>query len=241
MQYPSFPPLLKGHSVAAPKSPAKRAKAMVVKGELGAGDLLWSDDLKNLNFCVVLEPEVLRARCHEILSLIMVSFGDAVGALAPPEMAITYQWPNGIQLNDASVGVCDLQISDDETDGIPNWLIVSIEVAIKPENIMHDPGNEAWRTTLWEEGCGDITRTELLESTARHFLNWVHTWSEEGFKPIHDQWMGRICEKQKMIDCNVDGEFIGIDENGNALIKDKDAIVSVDMIQALNTIRSTMV
>lgn len=238
MQYPSFPPLLNGHRVVAPKSPVKRAKAMLAKGELGAGDLLWSDDLKNLDFCVVLEPEVSRSRCHEMLLLMMVAFGDAVGALAPPEMAITYQWPNSIQLNDASIGFADLQISDEETDDVPNWMIVSLEVAIKPENIMHDPGNEAWRTTLWEEGCGDITRTELLESTARHFLNWVHTWSEEGFKPIHDQWMGRICEKQKMVEDITADEFIGIDENGNGLVKNSSTVVSMNMMDALSSLRS---
>ena len=237
-QYPTFPPLLKGHRIPVNKSPVKRAKAMVAKGELGAGDLVWVDDQNNLRFCIVLEPEVSRSRCGEMLFLMMVAFGDALGALAPPEMAVTYKWPNDIQLNDASIGVCDLEVSTEETAGVPEWMIVSLDITIKPENIMHDPGYEVWQTSMWEEGCGDISRTELLESTSRHFLNCVHSWSEEGFKSIHEQWVGRICEKEKMVDGLFEGEFIGIDENGNALIKTSRDAQVMDVIKALDAIRS---
>jgi len=237
-QQPTFPPLLKGHRVAAGKSPVKRAKAMVAKGELGAGDLLWTEDTNNLLFCIILEPEVSRARCNEMLFLMMVAFGDAIGALAPPEMAITYRWPNDIQLNDASIGNCTLEFSEGDVEGVPEWMIISLRVAIKPKDIMHDPGNEAWRTTMWEEGCGDITRTELLESTARHFINWMHSWNEEGFKTIHDQWSGRACEKAKILDGLIDDEFIGLDENGNALIKSDNGIQVMDVVDALAVVRS---
>lgn len=236
-QYPTFPPLLKGHRITADKSPVKRAKSMVAKGELGAGDLVWVDDKNNLKFCIVLEPEVSRARCSQMLFLMMVAFGDAIGALAPPEMAVTYKWPNDIQLNDATIGFCDLELSEAETDGVPEWMIISLAVTIKPENIMYDPGDEAWRTSLWEEGCGDITRTELLESTSRHFLNWVHGWSEDGFKSIHDQWAGRICEKAKMVEGLSEQEFIGIDEIGNALIKKDNNTSVLDVVKTLKTLR----
>jgi len=236
-QLPTFPPLLKGHRIAAEKSVIKNAKARIAKGELGAGDLLWLDDLQNLNFCVVLEPEVARARCGEMLFLLMVAFGDALGALSPPEMAVTYQWPNDVQLNDASIGSCDLELSDAEINNIPEWMIVSINVSIKPENIMHDPGDEAWRTSLWEEGCGDISRVELLESTSRHFLNWLHNWSEDGFKPIHDQWIGRQNEKSKMQESISEGAFLGLDENGNALVRLGDETQIIATLDTLNKIR----
>ena len=234
---PKFPPLLNGHRIAAGKSPLKRARAMVSKGELGAGDLLWSEETKNLSFCVILEPEVPRAQCQEMLFLMMVAFGDALGALAPPEMAVTYSWPNQIQLNDAFIGHCGLEVSKDEEDGVPQWMIVSLEIAIKPENIMHDPGEEAWRTTLWEEGCGDISRTELLESTARHFLNWMHGWDEEGFKPVHDQWTGRLNDKAQFVFGLTEEEFMGMDEYGNALIKSLEGMKIWGVENALHSLR----
>jgi biotin-(acetyl-CoA carboxylase) ligase len=235
---PTFPPLLKGHRIAEGKSAVRRAKAMIEKEELGAGDLLWVEDKNNLQYCVILEPEVSRARCSEILFLMMVAFGDALGALAPPEMAVTYKWPNDIQLNDASIGYCELELSNEEIGGIPLWMIISIQIDIKPENILHDPGNEAWRTTLWEEGCGNISQTELLESSARHFLNWMHTWDEEGFKPVHDQWMGRVCEKEKLLPGLTPGELVGLDEHGNALAKSGDVVTVLDVVDALAVVNS---
>ena len=65
-----------------------------------------------------------------------------------------------------------------------------------------------------------MTRTELLESTARHTLNAIHNWSEDGFRPVHEQWTGRLSKENPVavpISSDID-RFIGLDESGNALV-----------------------
>ena len=181
-----------------------------------------------MQFALVLEPEVERARCPEMLFAAMVAFGDAAGAVIPPEVAITYRWPDSILMNDGEVGSACLKISDSEIDNIPDWMVVSLDIKVLADFSDQNPGKRAHETTMWDEGCVEITPVQLLESTSRHMLNAIHNWSEDGFKPVHEQWMGRLCEKQKLAaSLDQDIEFIGLDEHGNALVKNgKDPVIS---------------
>jgi len=207
---------------------------MAEKGDAGAGDIFWSENTNTLSFALVLEPEVIRARCGEILYVAMVAFGDAAGALCPPEVSVTYQWPSEILMNGASIGYADLVVSKEATDDVPQWMVIIIDIAITPEKFINDPGEQAYRTTMWDEGCGDISRTELLESVSRHLVNWLHTWSEDGFRPIHDQWIGRMSKDQKMLSGISEQEMLGMDESGNALLKGGELSTSILTFDALD-------
>lgn len=233
---PTFPPLLSGHRAAVTKKPSCVARSMAEKGKASAGDLYWSESQNRLEFSLVLEPEVDRLRCSEMVALFMVAFGDAAGAICPPEVAITYRWPGDILINDARAGGVDVLLADGS--GIPNWMVVSLGVQIRPENLLNDPGFEADVTTLWDEGCGNISRTQLLESVARHLVNWLHTWEEEGFKPVHDQWTGRLCSNQKLSPAIADaGDYLGLDENGNCVVALGEERIILDTIDALGKVR----
>jgi len=229
---PTFPPLLTGQKLSDGKSIVKTANARAAKGALGAGDLLWSEAENSLEFAVVLEPEVTRERCGEMLYVMIVAFGDAAGALCPPEISITFQWPNAILMNRAMIGTCGLDISETEHEGIPEWMVLSIKVAIRPERITDDPGKEAWRTTMWDEGCGEISRTSLLESVSRHFLNWVHTWTEEGFRSVHENFVGRLAD-EKLVSTLSEVGFVALDESGNAIVKQQGGTVLLDTLSTL--------
>lgn len=219
------------------------AKAQLNKGKLGAGDFVWAEGANYLRFALVLEPEVSRQRCSEILYLGMVAFGDAAGALIPPEISINYQWPSIILMNNAEVGYADLELSQDDANGIPNWLVLSMEVHIRPDEMEQNPGLNVNITSMWEEGCGGLTSERLLESTARNLVNWFHTWSEEGFKPVHDQWSARQYDKLPLTFA-LSGkteemtEFLGVDETGNALIKDASGTSEIETLDALKTLRN---
>ena len=80
---PTFPPLLTGHAVSPDTDARAWATAQAEQGALGAGDIVWSRDIANLSFALVLEPDVPRSRCGEILFAGLVAFGDAAGALGP--------------------------------------------------------------------------------------------------------------------------------------------------------------
>jgi len=214
---------------------------MIAKGKLGAGDLLWSEDRNTMRFAVVLEPDVKRERCGEMVHLLMVAFGDAAGSISAPEIAINYRWPSEILVNEASVGSVGVTLSDEDSDNVPNWMILGISIAIAPNTAIQDPGIDADRTTMWDEGCGDISRTELLESVSRHLVNWIHNWSEDGFRPVHEQWMGRISEKSKILPSITAGEFQGLDEHGNALVETESRTTIFETLDALETIRNAAI
>ena len=233
---PTFPPLFTGHSIAVGHDPLIWAQEHAQVGKLGAGDLVWSKDSNNLRFALILEPDVVQARCAEILLVAMVSFGDAVGALVLPENSVTYRWPNQIFLNDAQVGVSDLIISNELTNGVPNWLIVSLNARLLPDISANEPGENPEITTFWDEGCGELTRNKLLESVSRHLLAGIHSWSEDGFKSVHEQYSGRFCRNQKLVsEINATGEFIGLDESGNAILKNGESklLLTIDTLNSL--------
>ncbi len=239
--HPAFPPLLTGHRLAAGRSPAAWAETEAAAGRLGAGDLVWSEDPDDLRFALVLEPVVMRPRCQEILFAAMVATGDSIGALSPPEVSITYQWPSVILANEAEIGFADIVISEADHEGVPEWMVVSLKLRMRPKQGQPEPGHEADRTTLWDEGCGPLGRTALLESVSRHMVNVIHSWSEDGFKPVHDQWLARISRKQKLaavvVPYDGDHEFLGLDESGGALIKTGSGTHTLMVTDALMRLR----
>ena len=79
-----------GHELKAGQSPARKAVGGAVKGKYSAGDILWVRDVDTLDCAIVLEPEVSREEALSMVFTKMVAIGDAVGAIAPPEVAITY-------------------------------------------------------------------------------------------------------------------------------------------------------
>lgn len=85
-------------------------------------------------------------------------------------------------------------------------------------------------TTFEEEGCGDIAAAELVESYARHLMAWLHTWREDGFRPIHEHYLFRADGYNEETELGapgnkIAGTFIGLDEHGGALMKDADGKV----------------
>ena len=237
---PTFPPLLSGHGLAKDKVPMNWARSRAGKGKLGAGDLVWSRQTDYMRYALVLEPDVPRHRCGEMVFVAMTAFGDAAGALIPPEVAITYQWPGCILMNEGQIGYVDLIIAEDEADGVPDWMVLSIDIQMKPDFEDLNPGENYHQTTMWDEGCGDMTRTELLESTARHTLNAIHNWSEDGFRPVHEQWTGRLSKENPVavpISSDID-RFIGLDESGNALVSADEKNSDINLFEALSALRS---
>lgn len=222
---PTFPPLLTGHAVKRPARPFAEAVEGARSARLGAGDVVWSRDVTRLECAIVLEPEVSRRRAQEMLYVAMVAFGDALGAVAPPEVAVTYRWPQTILVNGAHVGEMPIAMAaESDAGGAPAWLVVGAEIALRDDKRGFEPGLTPDRTTLYDEGCGEVTRTSLIESYCRHFLAWVHTWEQEGFAPAHQSWLGRAHDRDREITIDGGGEslsgtFVGLDESGNLLLR----------------------
>jgi biotin-(acetyl-CoA carboxylase) ligase len=220
---PDFPPLLKGYPVPASKTPFDEACRRVRAGEIGAGDVVWSLDTALADLAVVLEPEVPLDRAVQMAPLLMVALGDCLGALGPPKLAMQYRWPTSILLNGSVAG--DVRIAAPRvTPGqIPQWLVVAVRLAIAAEGTRSD-----WsRTSLAEEADATLTRTDILQSLAAHFLTRLNAWNDDGFRPVHDQWLFRAegRETQAVVEHRgerIEGRVLGLDESVGLIVETPD-------------------
>lgn len=229
MTDPIFPPLLSGHR----RDSASEVPAAALRGaaahRYGAGDLVWAADSEHVALALVLEPEVARDRCGEMLYLGAVAFGDAAGAVIPPEVAITYSWPGGLRLNGALVGKAELVLPEGAGTAAPDWMVLTLDAALLPPRNRPEPGQEMDRTTFWDEGCGDMNTGALVESLSKHLVNWLHRWEDEGFRPVHEQWWGRR-DTAAPLARGLAGDLTGLDEHGNALLRGGGGLKTLDQM-----------
>ena len=220
---PSFPPLLTGYSVSAPQTPLDEALAGLAQGRFGAGDVIWSRNTQRCALTCIFEPDVDRARAAEMLPLSVVALGDALGALVPPELPITWCWPAVIRADGARIGEINMLLAPDGEDGLPQYLVIDLWLALRDHGGV-EPGDDLENTTLFEEGCADLDRTRLIESFSRHLLTWLHRWNTEGFAPVHEAYLFRADGYKDRIALDhggeaVRGDFCGLDEHGNLLLR----------------------
>jgi BirA family biotin operon repressor/biotin-[acetyl-CoA-carboxylase] ligase len=228
LEDPQFPPLLKGTPVAPGVAASACALDALRAGKAGAGDLFWSRSEDRLNMAVVLEPDVALSKAAQMHHVMMVAFGDAFGAISPPEISVHVRWPGDILVNGAKAGEVATFVSKTAVENAePDWMVVSLDVAITLDLSVENPGERMDATTLHEEGAGEVDRTQLIESVSRHFLTWIDTWQHEGFRPVHDNWTGRLPDDGKPVTVRdatreLTGEMTGLDEDGNLLFKTTD-------------------
>ena len=219
---PQLPPLLT--AVAVPSGQNVHHKAIALAASSEVGTVFYSEAVDRMHIAVVLGPEVAVADASQMLFAMMIGIGDAIGALAPPEVAVSYQMPGYILLNKGRAGVVRMAVDPAAgADSVPDWMVVSAEVMIS----IDDAGLENWRqdseyehTSLTEEGGGHISRTRLVESCSRHFLVWVNRWQDDGFRPLFDAWMHRLeTSLQVVFEATSGVEWLGLDETGAMLVK----------------------
>lgn len=237
---PEFPPLFNGKGLRAPSRPFAEAVKGAQEGRYGAGDLLWARNARLVDVALVLEPDIPPQQTYQILCVAAVALSDALGAIAPPELAVTWTWPHRLLANKAHVG--DLRFSvapQTGEDGAPLWLVIGLELAVRPDPSGPEPGLFVDRTTLFDEGCTELDRTQVLESWSRHFLTWLNTWTEDGFRPVHEAYVFRAEGYRDDIVMDLQGRqlagtFVGLDDNGNMLMKTASGMELVSIAEVLD-------
>lgn len=222
---PTFPPLLKGHDIPGTQSAYDVACARASAGELGAGDVVWSRHTSRVDVAIILEPEVALESAVQMLPLSMVAIGDCLGALTPPQVGLTFTWPGQIRVNGAYAGTMKAAAGGVRDPGaVPGWMVLGLWLRHRHEASDPEPGEVPDRTWLSEEGCEKLTRTEVIESYSRHFLTWLNSWTEDGFKSVHASWWFRAHEKDEEVtvelgEQTLTGMVQGLDDNGNLLLR----------------------
>lgn len=221
---PRFPPLLSASAVSAPDTARAAAVRAAAAGRLGAGDVLWARNTAFAELAIVLEPEVTLERAQQMLPLVHVALGDALGLLAPPQLPITWRWPFAIEVNAAKAGEAFLDAAPCAPGAVPAWLVVGFSLRLLHDDRTHEPGETPDVTSLREEGAGDVERNALLEAFAGFFLTRLDTWTDRGFRPIHDEWLYRASGRESPItfptpEGSLRGTLLGLDEAVGAIVK----------------------
>jgi biotin-(acetyl-CoA carboxylase) ligase len=226
---PSFPPLYRPFAVTPEVDPFDRCTIVAEEGA-EAGTLLWSIGQEACECAIVLAPEQSREASLPVALVAMLGLGDALGSLVPPVVAVTFGWPDRVEVNGGVIGGVRMACGPtDLAEGVPDWMVVGFGVAMRgPWADDGEPDDDLYRTTLADEGCGEVQTIDLLEAFARHFLAWLNRWQEDGVGPVEQAWLARATGLGKEIALEIGGQkkegaFAGLTESG-AMRLEKDGV-----------------
>ncbi len=220
MSAPSFPPLMSSLAVTGAISPFDKARAMAALG-CDAGLIVHNVTDRQLAAALVMAPEVPLAQAMAMLPACGIGFQNALGALAPPEVAVHLEWPGGIRVNGARCGRLRVAAGGTDPAALPGWLVVGLDVPITPGT--DRPGETPDETALLEEGCAELDPLMLLEAWARHTLVWITRWEDEGPRPLHAEWRGLAWGMGEAVTLGgLTGMWVGVDEDFGMLMREGD-------------------
>ncbi|MEM7498861.1 MAG: biotin/lipoate--protein ligase family protein [Pseudomonadota bacterium] len=213
---PLLPPRLRGERAPLGQAPMARAVAQAAIG-IDPGLVVWQFDANTLEAALVLAPEEPLSSAMAALFAVELGLGDALGALAPPEVAVHYDWPGGIRINGGRAGRFEAAASTEDPATEPDWLVIGFSLVFLPAS----DTPHAEETALHLEGCGEITPIALLESWSRHSLVWLNTLEERGLAGLQEAWRGRAWRLGEPLEHGPEkgSVFMGIDEQGGQLLK----------------------
>lgn len=232
----SFPPLFDGQAVEGAIDPFEKACALATLG-CQSGVLVHNISADRLRAAIVFAPEMPLEQAMSVMCACAVGFQNALGALAPPEVAVHLGWQGELLVNGGVAGRIRSAAATDDPQAEPNWLVIGITVDLIPPP-GDDAGNHPDQTALYLEGCGDISPPRLLESWARHSLVWINRLTEDGNQALHAEWRGLVQGMGEAITMphhgqTLSGTFLGVDEDFGMLIRDGDTTHLVPLSSVL--------
>ncbi|RYH03478.1 DUF4444 domain-containing protein [Salipiger sp. IMCC34102] len=202
-----LPPLFRDRSSTDPVGEAAAA------GRAGEAPGLVLHDLAQtrMRAAILFAPEIPPEDAAVMLPLCAVGFQNALGVLAPPEVAVHLGWDGAIRLNGGTCGALSLYAGVD-------WLVIGLALDLWPSE--GDGGHTPDRTALYAEGCGDVTPPELLSAWVRHTLSWLDTWEHDGAAPLLRDWSGLSDEiGQTVTVAGHTGTALGLDDTFALVLK----------------------
>ncbi len=231
MNAPVFPPLFEGQPVIGQNDPFEQACDAAING-CDAGLVTYDLGAHQLRAAVVFAPEMALADAMTILPLCGVGFQNALGALAPPEVAVHLGWNGEIWVNGGRCGTLQITASDNDPAVEPNWVTVGLTLQLWPDD--PETGHIPDHTALYAEGCADVDAVALLEAWVRHTLVWINRWDDEGARAIHKEWTGIAHGINEDITIgNKTGTFLGVDEKFGLLLRHNDKTTLVPLTSLL--------
>ncbi|WP_193184598.1 biotin/lipoate--protein ligase family protein [Nisaea sediminum] len=222
----SFPPIYRPCRVL-PGTDVENAAAEAARGGADPASLYWLDSAERLECAIVLGPDRPFSETLAAVHVAMVALGDCLGAQVPPQVEVLFGWPDRLIVNGGLAGGVSLTVDPalwgDPSDPVPDWAVLGVKLAMMPAADAPEPGMTRQRTTLLDEGCGDLTTGDLLESFSRHFLLWTNRFLSEGLRPIADNWLPRAAKRGEAVELKLAGKewrgkLLGLDEKGGLVL-----------------------
>jgi BirA family biotin operon repressor/biotin-[acetyl-CoA-carboxylase] ligase len=234
---PAMPPLFRPLAVTPDLDPFERALQVAAEGA-EAGTVLWSIGLERCQAAVVLAPEHSLEDSLPIVLVAMLGLGDALGALLPPVVALTFGWPDRIEINGGVVGgVRMVSARTDRPVDVPDWIVIGYGLAVQSRPGDGEPGNRPGRTTFADEGC-EVACIDLIEHFSRHFLSWINRWQEDGVAPVRQAWLSRASGLSSSIEIasgphKKQGIFAGLTDTGSIRLMRNGITQTVSLEEAM--------
>jgi len=179
----------------------------------------WSSAEGNLFVSLIVRPDCSLARAAQFSFITAVALGEAVGSVGPALIEVTYKWPNDVLLNNRKFAGILLE-SKAGPDQSLEWLVVGVGA-----NVSSFPTEARWpATSLHFEGCPpSVAATDLLQAFARHMLNWVNVWLDDGFEPVRQAWLRHAQGLKQEIEVRLPketlkGNLTDLDETGALIL-----------------------
>ena len=171
-----------------------------------------------LRAAIVFAPEVALRDAVIMLPLCGVGFQNAFGAIAPPEVSVHLEWGGAIRVNGAVCGALKMAAMPQIPEQEPDWLVVGLSLTLQAQT--QEAGLTPDVTSLFDEGCSEVDPAHLLEAWVRHTLVWINRWSDEGLRPLHNEWkpLAHGLETPVAV-AGQNGTFLGVDENFGMLLQ----------------------
>lgn len=100
---PRLPPLFTGEWVPNQTDPFDKAVSRAIAG-VDSGTIFYSDAVDVLRAALVLAPETSLEEAVQVVYVAQIGLAESLGALAPPEVPVFFQWPDRIKVNGAVCG-----------------------------------------------------------------------------------------------------------------------------------------
>lgn len=221
MPLPVLPPAYNLVALEREIGAFERAVRAAPRG-LDDGTVYWTDRGDRLEMAVVLEPEAPAPTTLEAFYVMTVAAGDALGALLPPVKPVAFAWPGHILLDGAGIGRVRAALAPVAgAAAVPPWLVLGLGIAVGPRG--PDPGHDPERTSLHDEGAGDVTVAGLVEAVGRHFLHWTGRWLDDGLAPVRASWNRQCFRRHEHGELvlgqrRITGSIEGLDADGAFVI-----------------------
>lgn len=218
----TFPPLFQGEELNRSLDPFDKACTQALLG-CDAGTVFYNITADMLRAAIVFAPEGSMTEALPVLMACEVGFQNALGALAPPEVAVHFHWTGDILVNSGRCGRMRMAAAEVAAGATLDWVVIGLELPLLPPD-PETPGLTPDQTCLFEEGCADLDPGLLLEAWTRHTLVWINRWSDEGPRPLSTDWRTLAAQIGEDITFALkgntyEGTFMGIDENFGMLLR----------------------